>query len=88
MKRVKTPAEREAHEAEKKLKRNHKSALIKAKNIMKNLCLKNGLLVAEMQLNYCRRNMTKLPKIMHLSINEIISSYEDGIKEYKQSLED
>lgn len=86
MKKQKTQAEIDAHEAEKKRKRDYKSAVIKAKNIMKSLCKSNGLLVGEMQLRYCRRDSSKLPKINPLSKDEVLSAYEDGIKEYKESL--
>ncbi len=86
MKKVKTQAEIDQREAEKKRKRNHVSATTKAKNIMKNLCIKTDLRTAQAQLEYAKSNPQQLPKIKvglaELSQPEILSAYQLGMDEY------
>ena len=86
IKKTKTPEQIAAHEAEKKAKRNHKSAIIKAQNIMKDICIKKSLHTAEIQLQFAIDNPDKLPVSLLLSKDEILVAYQEGINKYKESL--
>lgn len=87
MKKQKTQAEIDAHEKAKKERADYKKAITKAKNIMKDICIKKSLRVAEIQLEYAKNNSFELP-VKLLDRQATINAYQLGINEYKQSLQE
>lgn len=85
MKKQKTQAEIDAHEQEKKERREYRSAFTKAKRTMILLCRDKGLRTGEAQLQYAKKVKTSISSSL-LSANATIDAWEQGIKEYKENI--